>query len=81
MLVVERSQAKIVTRLTHEDMLCPVHIAFMKSLGEIYVTGNSCDPSVDDMSSYVEARGRGGLDLDPNHGNLITFRWFDDRYI
>ncbi|XP_053615115.1 RING finger protein nhl-1-like isoform X1 [Plodia interpunctella] len=37
-MVVERSQAKIVTRLTHEDMLCPVQIAFMKSLGEIYVT-------------------------------------------
>ncbi|KAL0869875.1 hypothetical protein ABMA27_006078 [Loxostege sticticalis] len=37
-LVVERSQAKIVGRLTHEDMLCPVQIAFMKSLGEIYVT-------------------------------------------
>ncbi|KAL4715052.1 hypothetical protein ACJJTC_003203 [Scirpophaga incertulas] len=37
-LVVERSQAKVVMRLTHEDMLCPVQIAFMKSLGEIYVT-------------------------------------------
>ncbi|KAG6452013.1 RING finger protein nhl-1 isoform X2 [Manduca sexta] len=37
-LVVERTQAKIVTRLSHEDMLCPVQIAFMKSLGEIYVT-------------------------------------------
>lgn len=37
-LVVERTQAKIVTRLTCEEMLCPVHIAFMKSLGEIYVT-------------------------------------------
>lgn len=38
-LVVERAQAKIVTRLACEEMLCPVHIAFMKSLGEIYVTG------------------------------------------
>ncbi|KAI5635130.1 6-bladed beta-propeller domain-containing protein [Phthorimaea operculella] len=37
-LVVERSHAKIVSRLTCEDMLCPVHIAFMKSAGEIYVT-------------------------------------------
>ncbi|XP_045777272.1 RING finger protein nhl-1-like [Maniola jurtina] len=37
-LVVERAQAKIVTRLSCDEMLCPVHIAFMKSLGEIYVT-------------------------------------------
>ncbi|KAJ2948509.1 hypothetical protein O0L34_g7759 [Tuta absoluta] len=37
-LVVERSHAKIVSRLTCEEMLCPVHIAFMKSAGEIYVT-------------------------------------------
>ncbi|XP_063830655.1 tripartite motif-containing protein 2-like [Ostrinia nubilalis] len=37
-LVVERSQAKVVRRLTNEDMLCPVQIAFMKSLGEVYVT-------------------------------------------
>ncbi|XP_068620417.1 tripartite motif-containing protein 3-like [Battus philenor] len=37
-LVVERSQAKTVMRLTCEEMLCPVHIAFFKSLGEIYVT-------------------------------------------
>ncbi|KAJ0174149.1 hypothetical protein K1T71_010295 [Dendrolimus kikuchii] len=37
-LVVERTQAKIVTRLSCDDMLCPVHIAFMKSIGEIYVT-------------------------------------------
>ncbi|XP_039759236.1 RING finger protein nhl-1-like [Pararge aegeria] len=37
-LVVERSQAKIVTRLSCDEMLCPVQIAFMKSLGEIYVT-------------------------------------------
>lgn len=38
-LVVERTQAKIVTRLSCDEMLCPVHIAFMKSIGEIYVTG------------------------------------------
>jgi hypothetical protein len=38
-LVVERSQAKIVRRLTHEEMLCPVQVAFMKSLGEVYITG------------------------------------------
>ncbi|CAK1584541.1 unnamed protein product [Parnassius mnemosyne] len=37
-LVVERSQAKIVMRLTCEEMLCPVHIAFLENLGEIYVT-------------------------------------------
>ncbi|OWR52805.1 hypothetical protein KGM_202929B, partial [Danaus plexippus plexippus] len=37
-LVVERTQAKIVSRLSCEGMLCPVHIAFMKPLGEIYVT-------------------------------------------
>ncbi|XP_041984826.1 RING finger protein nhl-1-like isoform X2 [Aricia agestis] len=37
-IVVERSQAKIVTRLSCDEMLCPVNIAFMKSLGEIYVT-------------------------------------------
>ncbi|XP_021182080.3 uncharacterized protein LOC110370553 [Helicoverpa armigera] len=37
-LVMERAQAKIVTRLSCEEMLCPVQIAFMKSLGEIYVT-------------------------------------------
>ncbi|CAH2042379.1 unnamed protein product, partial [Iphiclides podalirius] len=37
-LVVERSQAKTVMRLTCEEMLCPVHIAFLKGLGEIYVT-------------------------------------------
>ncbi|XP_026762929.2 RING finger protein nhl-1-like [Galleria mellonella] len=37
-LVVERSQAKIVTRLVYNEMLCPVQIAFMKSLGEIYVS-------------------------------------------
>ncbi|KAI8420146.1 hypothetical protein MSG28_008717, partial [Choristoneura fumiferana] len=37
-LVVERTQAKILARLTCEGMLCPVHIAFMKSLGEIFVT-------------------------------------------
>ncbi|CAH0695862.1 unnamed protein product [Spodoptera exigua] len=37
-LVMERSQAKIITRLSSEEMLCPVQIAFMKSLGEIYVT-------------------------------------------
>ncbi|XP_045501928.1 RING finger protein nhl-1-like isoform X1 [Colias croceus] len=37
-LVVERTQAKIVTRLSCEEMLCPVQIAFMKSLGEIYIT-------------------------------------------
>ncbi|XP_045452242.1 RING finger protein nhl-1-like [Melitaea cinxia] len=37
-LVVERTQAKIVTRLSCDDMLCPVQIAFMKSIGEIYVT-------------------------------------------
>ncbi|CAK1551462.1 unnamed protein product [Leptosia nina] len=37
-LVVERTQAKIVMRLSCEQMLCPVQIAFMKSLGEIYVT-------------------------------------------
>ncbi|XP_075980968.1 tripartite motif-containing protein 2-like isoform X2 [Anticarsia gemmatalis] len=37
-LIMERTQAKIVTRLSCEEMLCPVHIAFMKSLGEIYIT-------------------------------------------
>ncbi|XP_004933397.1 RING finger protein nhl-1 [Bombyx mori] len=37
-MVVERAQAKIVTRLTCDEMLCPVQIAFMKSQGEIYVT-------------------------------------------
>lgn len=40
-MVVERAQAKIVTRLTCDEMLCPVQIAFMKSQGEIYVTGKS----------------------------------------
>ncbi|XP_013163173.1 PREDICTED: RING finger protein nhl-1-like isoform X1 [Papilio xuthus] len=37
-LVVERAQARTVMRLSCEDMLCPVHIAFLKNLGEIYVT-------------------------------------------
>lgn len=39
MLVMERAQAKTVTRLSCDEMMCPVQIAFMKSLGEIYVTG------------------------------------------
>ncbi|VVC97996.1 unnamed protein product [Leptidea sinapis] len=38
-IVVERTQAKIVKRLSCQEMLCPVQIAFMKSLGEIYITG------------------------------------------
>ncbi|XP_045522340.1 tripartite motif-containing protein 2-like isoform X1 [Pieris brassicae] len=37
-IVVERTQAKIVMRLSCEQMLCPVQIAFMKSLGEVYIT-------------------------------------------
>ncbi|CAB3228826.1 unnamed protein product [Arctia plantaginis] len=37
-LVMERTQGKTVTRLSCDEMMCPVHIAFMKSLGEIYVT-------------------------------------------
>ncbi|XP_059060932.1 RING finger protein nhl-1-like [Achroia grisella] len=37
-LVVERSQAKVVMRLVYSEMLCPVQIAFLKSLGEIYIT-------------------------------------------
>ncbi|XP_026742559.1 RING finger protein nhl-1-like [Trichoplusia ni] len=37
-LVMERAQAKTVTRLSCDEMMCPVQIAFMKSLGEIYVT-------------------------------------------
>lgn len=37
-LVMERTQAKIVGRLTCEEMLCPIHIAFMKSLDEVYIT-------------------------------------------
>ncbi|XP_050674404.1 E3 ubiquitin-protein ligase TRIM71-like isoform X2 [Leptidea sinapis] len=37
-IVVERTQAKIVKRLSCQEMLCPVQIAFMKSLGEIYIT-------------------------------------------
>ncbi|KOB69371.1 Regucalcin [Operophtera brumata] len=39
-LVVERTQAKTVSRLSCEEMLCPAHIAFIKSLGEIYVTAS-----------------------------------------
>ncbi|XP_013136966.1 PREDICTED: RING finger protein nhl-1-like [Papilio polytes] len=37
-LVVERAQPRAVARLAADDMLCPVHIAFLKNLGEIYVT-------------------------------------------
>ncbi|KAJ8717879.1 hypothetical protein PYW07_005809 [Mythimna separata] len=37
-LVMERAQAKIITRLSCDEMLCPVQIAFMKSTGEIFVT-------------------------------------------
>lgn len=39
-LVVERAQPRAVARLAADDMLCPVHIAFLKNLGEIYVTGD-----------------------------------------
>lgn len=61
-LIVERSQAKIVTRLTHEDMLCPVQIAFMKSLGEIYVTDKwkHCVHVFSKDGEYLRAIGQKG---------------------
>ncbi|CAH0401260.1 unnamed protein product [Chilo suppressalis] len=61
-LVVERSQAKIISRLTHEDMLCPVQIAFMKSLGEIYITDKwkHCVHVFSMEGEYLRAIGQKG---------------------
>ncbi|CAH0764401.1 unnamed protein product [Diatraea saccharalis] len=61
-LIVERSQAKIVGRLTHENMLCPVQIAFMKSLGEIYVADKwkHCVHVFSMSGDYLRAIGQKG---------------------
>ncbi|XP_072942330.1 uncharacterized protein [Epargyreus clarus] len=61
-LVVERSHAKIVTRLSCEEMLCPVHIAFMKSLGEIYITDKwkHCVHVFSKDGSFIRSIGQKG---------------------
>nr|XP_026491584.1 RING finger protein nhl-1-like [Vanessa tameamea] len=70
-LVVERTQAKIVTRLSCDEMLCPVQIAFMKSLGEIYVTDKwkHCIHVFSKDGDYVRSIGqkgsRGGMFRSP----------------
>ncbi|KAM3963315.1 uncharacterized protein ACR2FA_002680 [Aphomia sociella] len=61
-LVVERSQAKIVMRLVYNEMLCPVQIAFMKSLGEIYVTDKwkHCVHVFSKDGAYLRSLGQKG---------------------
>ncbi|XP_011556566.3 RING finger protein nhl-1 [Plutella xylostella] len=61
-LVIECSHAKIVARLSSEEMLCPVHVAFMKSLGEVYVTDKwkHCIHVFSKEGSYIRTVGSKG---------------------
>lgn len=61
-LVIECSHAKIVARLSSEEMLCPVHVAFMKSLGEVYVTDKwkHCIHVFSKEGSYLRTVGSKG---------------------
>ncbi|GBP09847.1 Tripartite motif-containing protein 3 [Eumeta japonica] len=63
-LVVERTQARIIARLVCDEMLCPVHIAFMKSLGEIYITDKwkHCVHVFSKDGEYLRSFGQKGTD-------------------
>ncbi|XP_049877184.1 tripartite motif-containing protein 3-like isoform X2 [Pectinophora gossypiella] len=91
-LVVERSQARIVSRLTYEEMLYPVHIAFMKSSGEIYVTDKwkHCVHVFSKEGGYLRSIGQKGsrpgmfrspegIATDKNNNHLYVVDTGNDR--